>query len=124
MNGGNRFVNICCLLDSLIRMLNVAAFAVSGYSSTVNRLSTFISFEYDLSLCDFFRPNPLFFRNLFTLKAKQFNALLGETYELVRDDKGFRSVLHFILICFFFPFFIIKIEQRTDFIFENKTTDC
>jgi hypothetical protein len=48
--------------NSLMRMLCVAAFAVSGYSSTTDRL------------------------------AKQFNALLGETYELVREDKGFRLI--------------------------------
>lgn len=45
------------------RMLYVAAFAVSGYSSTAGRTS------------------------------KPFNPLLGETYELVHADKGFRAIV-------------------------------
>lgn len=46
--------------DSTLRMLYVAAFAASEYSSTTNRV------------------------------AKPFNPLLGETYEYARPDKGFR----------------------------------
>lgn len=41
-------------------MVYIGCFSVSGYSSTYDRLS------------------------------KQFNSILGETYELVREDKGFR----------------------------------
>ncbi|EPS41310.1 hypothetical protein H072_4833 [Dactylellina haptotyla CBS 200.50] len=46
--------------DSLERLVYVAAFAASEYSSTINRI------------------------------AKPFNPLLGETYEYCRPDKGFR----------------------------------
>lgn len=46
--------------DSLERMLYVAAFAASEYASTIGRV------------------------------AKPFNPLLGETYEYVRPDKGYR----------------------------------
>src|SRR4051812_23712384 len=46
--------------DSLERLVYVAAFAASEYSSTINRV------------------------------AKPFNPLLGETYEYCRPDKGFR----------------------------------
>lgn len=46
--------------DSTERMVYVAAFAASEYSSTINRV------------------------------AKPFNPLLGETYEYVRPDKGYR----------------------------------
>lgn len=49
-------------VDPMERMALIAAFAVSGYSST------------------FFRTH------------KPFNPLLGETYECVREDKGFRFV--------------------------------
>ena len=48
---------------SIERFLMVAAFAVSGYSSTAGRTS------------------------------KPFNPLLGETYELVHAEKGFRAVV-------------------------------
>lgn len=44
-------------------MLYVAAFAVSGYSSTAGRTS------------------------------KPFNPLLGETYELVHAEKGLRAIV-------------------------------
>ncbi|KAK2740448.1 hypothetical protein FQN57_006075 [Myotisia sp. PD_48] len=47
-------------LDSLERMVYVAAFAASEYASTIGRV------------------------------AKPFNPLLGETYEYVRPDKGYR----------------------------------
>lgn len=47
---------------SVDRLLRIAAFAVSAYSSTVGRI------------------------------AKPFNPLLGETYELVHPEKGFRFV--------------------------------
>ncbi|KAK9458354.1 Oxysterol-binding protein-domain-containing protein [Dipodascopsis uninucleata] len=46
--------------DSTLRMIYVAAFAASEYSSTINRI------------------------------AKPFNPLLGETYEYCRPDKGYR----------------------------------
>jgi hypothetical protein len=46
--------------DTTLRMLYVAAFAASEYSSTIDRV------------------------------AKPFNPLLGETYEYARPDKGFR----------------------------------
>lgn len=49
----------CCCLDSPPQVL-VAAFAVSGYSSTYYRAG-----------------------------SKPFNPLLGETYECIREDKGF-----------------------------------
>ncbi|KAJ3087225.1 Oxysterol-binding protein- protein 3, partial [Quaeritorhiza haematococci] len=49
--------------DPVDRMVLVTAFAISAYSSTVNRAG-----------------------------RKPFNPLLGETYEAVRDDKGFRFV--------------------------------
>ncbi|KAI1935962.1 hypothetical protein LOZ66_004880 [Ophidiomyces ophidiicola] len=49
--------------DSLERMLYVAAFAASEYASTIGRV------------------------------AKPFNPLLGETFEYVRPDKGFRFVV-------------------------------
>lgn len=49
--------------DSLERLMYVAAFAISGYSSTQNRAG-----------------------------RKPFNPLLGETYELVRPDKGFKFI--------------------------------
>ncbi|KAJ3140607.1 hypothetical protein HDU90_007909 [Geranomyces variabilis] len=45
---------------SLVRLAYVAAYAMSNYSSTLGRIQ------------------------------KPFNPVLGETYELVRDDKGFR----------------------------------
>ena len=48
---------------SIERFLLVAAFAVSGYSSTAGRTS------------------------------KPFNPLLGETYELVHAEKGFRAIV-------------------------------
>lgn len=46
--------------DSLMRILNVAAFAVSGYASTEGRI------------------------------CKPFNPLLGETYEADYPDKGLK----------------------------------
>lgn len=46
--------------DSTLRMVYVSAFAISEYSSTINRI------------------------------AKPFNPLLGETYEYSRPDKGYR----------------------------------
>lgn len=46
--------------DSMERMLYVAAFAASEYASTIGRV------------------------------AKPFNPLLGETFEYVRPDKGYR----------------------------------
>ncbi|KAK9246905.1 Oxysterol-binding protein-domain-containing protein [Lipomyces tetrasporus] len=49
--------------DSCLRMVYVAAFAASEYSSTINRI------------------------------AKPFNPLLGETYEYCRPDKGYRFVV-------------------------------
>ncbi|KAK9368997.1 Oxysterol-binding protein-domain-containing protein [Lipomyces kononenkoae] len=49
--------------DSCLRMIYVAAFAASEYSSTINRV------------------------------AKPFNPLLGETYEYCRPDKGYRFVV-------------------------------
>ncbi len=49
--------------DPYKRMVFVAAFAVSSYSSTYTRAGT-----------------------------KPFNPLLGETYECVREDKGFRFI--------------------------------
>ncbi|KAK9237344.1 Oxysterol-binding protein-domain-containing protein [Lipomyces kononenkoae] len=49
--------------DSCLRMVYVAAFAASEYSSTINRV------------------------------AKPFNPLLGETYEYSRPDKGYRFVV-------------------------------
>ncbi|KAJ3328059.1 hypothetical protein HDU76_010657 [Blyttiomyces sp. JEL0837] len=49
--------------DPVDRIVLIAAFAVSGYASTVNRAG-----------------------------RKPFNPLLGETYECIRDDKGFRFV--------------------------------
>ena len=61
----SHFLTISLLLDilqgnSLMRILNVAAFAVSGYSSTEGRM------------------------------CKPFNPLLGETYEADYPDKGLR----------------------------------
>lgn len=47
-------------IDSTERMVYVAAFAASEYASTIGRV------------------------------AKPFNPLLGETYEYVRPDKGYR----------------------------------
>ncbi|KXS17775.1 Oxysterol-binding protein [Gonapodya prolifera JEL478] len=49
--------------DPITRILYVASFAVSGYASTLLRAG-----------------------------RKPFNPLLGETYELVRQDKGFRFI--------------------------------
>jgi hypothetical protein len=49
--------------DPIDRIILVAAFAVSGYASTVNRAG-----------------------------RKPFNPLLGETYEMIREDKGFKFV--------------------------------
>lgn len=49
--------------DSALRMVYVAAFAASEYSSTINRI------------------------------AKPFNPLLGETYEYCRPDKGYRFMV-------------------------------
>lgn len=49
--------------DSTERMLYVAAFAASEFASTIGRI------------------------------AKPFNPLLGETYEYVRPDKGYRFVV-------------------------------
>ncbi|KAK9480133.1 Oxysterol-binding protein-domain-containing protein [Lipomyces japonicus] len=49
--------------DSALRMVYVAAFAASEYSSTINRI------------------------------AKPFNPLLGETYEYCRPDRGYRFVI-------------------------------
>ena len=49
--------------DSTERMLYVAAFAASEYASTIDRI------------------------------AKPFNPLLGETYEYVRPDKGYRFMI-------------------------------
>ncbi|KAK9356700.1 Oxysterol-binding protein-domain-containing protein [Lipomyces doorenjongii] len=49
--------------DSCLRMVYVAAFAASEYSSTINRI------------------------------AKPFNPLLGETYEYCRPDRGYRFVV-------------------------------
>ncbi|KAI9222921.1 Oxysterol-binding protein-domain-containing protein [Blastocladiella britannica] len=49
--------------DPLHRLLLVAAFAVSGYASSANRVA-----------------------------RKPFNPLHGETYELVRQDRGFRYI--------------------------------
>jgi hypothetical protein len=48
---------------SIERMLYVSAFAVSGYSSTAGRTS------------------------------KPFNPLLGETYEIIHPEKGFRAIV-------------------------------
>lgn len=48
--------------DSTLRMVYVAAFAASEYSSTINRI------------------------------AKPFNPLLGETFEYCRKDQGFRMI--------------------------------
>lgn len=48
--------------DPALRMVYVAAFTASSYSSTINRV------------------------------AKPFNPLLGETFEYVRPDKGFRMI--------------------------------
>ena len=49
--------------NPFMRMVYIAAFAVSSYSSTFTRAGT-----------------------------KPFNPLLGETYECVRDDKGFKFI--------------------------------
>ena len=49
--------------DPFMRLVYVTAFAVSSYSSTFTRAGT-----------------------------KPFNPLLGETFECVRDDKGFKFV--------------------------------
>ncbi|KAK9458718.1 Oxysterol-binding protein-domain-containing protein [Lipomyces oligophaga] len=49
--------------DSCLRMVYIAAFAASEYSSTINRI------------------------------AKPFNPLLGETYEYSRPDKGYRFLI-------------------------------
>ncbi|KAJ3229014.1 hypothetical protein HDU78_009322 [Chytriomyces hyalinus] len=49
--------------DPVERMVLISAFAVSGYASTVNRAG-----------------------------RKPFNPLLGETYECIRPDKGFRFI--------------------------------
>jgi hypothetical protein len=55
-----RSLNFCLQGNSLMRILNVAAFAVSGYASTEGRI------------------------------CKPFNPLLGETYEADYPDKGLR----------------------------------
>ena len=57
---------------SVGRMLLLAAFAVSAYSSTAGRTS------------------------------KPFNPLLGETYELVHAQKGFRAVVEKVGISSYF----------------------
>ncbi|TPX66348.1 hypothetical protein SpCBS45565_g04523 [Spizellomyces sp. 'palustris'] len=60
---GVSFDDLCRLDEedaSLVRIMYVGAYAMSNYSSTVGRVN------------------------------KPFNPLLGETYELVREDKGFR----------------------------------
>ncbi|KAJ3411305.1 Oxysterol-binding protein- protein 3 [Chytridiales sp. JEL 0842] len=49
--------------DDIDRIIYIAAFAVSGYASTVNRAG-----------------------------RKPFNPLLGETYECIREDKGFKFI--------------------------------
>lgn len=53
----------CKTMDPVGRMVLMAGFVVSGYSSTIHRAG-----------------------------RKPFNPLLGETYECIRDDKGFRFV--------------------------------
>ncbi|KAJ3160844.1 hypothetical protein HDU86_008204 [Geranomyces michiganensis] len=62
-NIGANLADLTALQDeeaSLVRLAYVAAYAMSNYSSTLGRIQ------------------------------KPFNPVLGETYELVRDDKGFR----------------------------------
>lgn len=51
------------LHDPTERMIQVAAFAVSSYASTIYRAA-----------------------------HKPFNPLLGETYECIREDKGFKFI--------------------------------
>lgn len=61
--------------DPYETMVYVAAFAVSSYCSSYYRAG-----------------------------SKPFNPLLGETYECVREDKGFRFVaeqVHLLFICLF-----------------------
>lgn len=58
--------------NDLMRILNVAAFAVSGYASTEGR------------------------------QCKPFNPLLGETYEADYPDKGLHFFSEKVLYCFFF----------------------
>lgn len=73
--------------NSLMRILNVAAFAVSGYSSTEGRI------------------------------CKPFNPLLGETYEADYPDKGLRffsekvsfSLLTFQINYYYDLFFLFKV---------------
>lgn len=55
--------------NSLMRILNVAAFAVSGYASTEGRM------------------------------CKPFNPLLGETYEADYPDKGLRFFSEKVCLC-------------------------
>ena len=55
--------------DPAQRMIQVAAFAVSTYSSSIYRCA-----------------------------HKPFNPLLGETYECIREDKGFRFIAE--QVCF------------------------
>ena len=61
--------------DSLMRILNVAAFAVSGYASTEGR------------------------------SCKPFNPLLGETYEADFPDKGLKFFSEKVLFLYIFFLF-------------------
>lgn len=67
----NNYDVVCLQGNELMRILNVAAFAVSSYASTEGR------------------------------QCKPFNPLLGETYEADYPDKGLRffseKVRHFFL---------------------------
>jgi hypothetical protein len=65
--------------DPYERMVYIAAFAVSGYGSS------------------YFRAG-----------SKPFNPILGETYECIREDKGFRFIAEqvtIIMICADIPYF-------------------
>ena len=61
-----------------MRILNIAAFAVSGYSSTQGR------------------------------QCKPFNPLLGETYEADYPDKGVRFFSEKVMSLFFLTCFSLK----------------
>ncbi len=67
---------------SIERFLLVAAFAVSGYSSTAGRT------------------------------VKPFNPLLGETYELVHAEKGFRAIVEKVRAALMMRWFSVITAQE------------
>lgn len=82
------------LHDPTERMIQVAAFAVSSYASTIYRAA-----------------------------HKPFNPLLGETYECIREDKGFRFIAEqvcypiVIFFCSFNSSFVKNVNAELEAIY-------